>query len=180
MLGAEINGIEWVQYSHEGKCKLIAVGNGQGAYAKAKMARGGLAAGDIIGSSGVLLASAMDAPADANKPVKLYCAGEAGELFAHTGTPFKAETGKTIGNVNCFVNGMDYSEEAKVLLIVTGDKRIIAYSGESDEMICEKAAAHTKGIYDVRWITTETFMTCSADNTLKLWKFDAGAKTIEE
>ena len=75
---------------------------------------------------------------------------------------------------------MDYSEEAKVLLIVTGNKQIIAYSGETDEMICEKAAAHNKGIYDVRWITADIFMTCSADNTMKLWKFDAGAKTIEE
>ena len=95
MLGAEVNNIEWVQYTHEGKCKIIAVGNGMGGkFAASKMARGGLQAGDIIGSAGVLLSSAMDAPADANKPVKLYCAGEAGILFAHTGTPFKTDSGK--------------------------------------------------------------------------------------
>jgi len=75
---------------------------------------------------------------------------------------------------------MDYSPEAKVLIVVTGDKRIIAYSGENEEKLCEKAAAHNKGIYDVKWITADTFMTCSADNTLKVWKWDAGAKSIEE
>ena len=43
MLGAEVNNIEWVQYTHEGKCKIIAVGNGMGGkFAASKMARGGL------------------------------------------------------------------------------------------------------------------------------------------
>lgn len=75
---------------------------------------------------------------------------------------------------------MDYSEEGKVLLVVTGNKQIIAYNGETDEQLCEKKDAHSKGIYDVKWITADTFMTASSDNTMKLWKWDAGAKTIEE
>ena len=29
-------------------------------------------------------------------------------------------------------------------------------------------------------MTAETFMTCSADNVIKVWKWDAGAKSIEE
>ena len=139
-----------------------------------------MAAGEIIGSAHPLLASAMNAPLDANKPVKLWNAGEKGELFAHTGTPFAAATGKTIAQLACFVNGMDYSEEANVLVLVTGNKQIIAYNGETDEMLCEVKDAHTKGIYDVKWITADTFMTCSSDNTIKLWKWDAGAKSITE
>ena len=55
-----------------------------------------MAAGDIVGSAGLLLCSAIDAPEDANKPVKLWNAGEAGVVFCHTGTPFKVDTGKTI------------------------------------------------------------------------------------
>ena len=139
-----------------------------------------MANGDIVGSAGLLLCSTIDAPEDANKPVKLYNAGEAGQIFCHTGTPFKVDTGKSVEQLGCFVNGMDYSAEAKVLIVVTGDKRIIAYSGENEEKLCEKADSHRKGIYDVKWMTADTFITCSADNCLKTWKWDAGAKTITE
>ena len=182
MIGHEVNKIEWVQWANENKGKIIAVGNGTGSSKHAAVlgARAGTAAGDIVGSSAPLLASAVDAPADANAPVKLYSAGEVGELFCHAGTPFKADTGKTIDKLGCYVNGMAYSGEAKVLLVVTGDKSIVAYSGEDQSKLATKAAAHGRGIYDVAWATADTFLTCSADNLIKVWKWDAAAKSIEE
>ena len=67
-----------------------------------------------------------------------------------------------------------------MLLVVTGDKRIIAYSGEDESKLATKDAAHAKGIYDVVWTSADSFMTCSADNLIKVWKWDAAAKTIEE
>ena len=111
MIGHEVNKIEWVQWSNENKAKIIAVGNGTGnsKHAAVLGARAGTQAGDIVGSSGILLCSTVDAPADANAPVKLYSAGEEGEMFRHVGTPFKADSGKSFDKLQCYVNGMAYS-----------------------------------------------------------------------
>ena len=182
MLAHEVNSIEWVQWANENKSKIIAVGNGTGAgkHAAVLGARAGTQAGDLLGSSGILLCSTVDAPADANAPVKLYSAGEVGEMFCHAGTPFKSDSGKSFDKLGCYVNGMAYSGEAKVLLVVTGDKRIVAYSGEDESKLATVDGAHGKGIYDVLWVSADTFLTCSADNLIKVWKWDATAKSIEE
>lgn len=67
---------------------------GGGVYAACIGARGGTKAGDIVGSSGLLLCGAIDAPENHNDPVKLWTAGEAGEIFCHV-MPFKG-LGKTL------------------------------------------------------------------------------------
>ena len=166
----------------EGKCKVIAVGDGGGsAHAKCYQAKGGMENGSLLGANKLLLCGAIDAPADANAPVKLWNGGENAYLYAHTGTPFKQDTGKTVEHLgNTFINAMDFSPEAKVLIVVTGDKRIIAYNSDDDSKLCEKTDAHKKGIYDVKWVSADTFMTVSGDNLIKSWKWNGEAKTIEE
>ena len=139
-----------------------------------------MANGDLSASADPILCAAIDAPQDTNAPVKLWTGNEKGQLFCHVGTPFKTENTKEIFNLGgIFINSMDFCPENKTLVLVTGDKRIITVSGETDEKLCEKENAHTKGIYDVKWISENSFMTCSSDNLVKVWKWNAADKTIE-
>lgn len=107
MLSQQVNQILWAQSAMEAKQKIISVGDGAGqVYAACVGARGGTKAGDITGSAGLLLCGAIDAPADHNAPVKLWSAGEAGDVFCHA-MPFKG-LGKTLEQTAVFVNSMDY------------------------------------------------------------------------
>ena len=181
MLAGFVNDIEWVQWSREAKCKVVAVGDGKsGQQAKCYQAKGGMANGEIIGSSKLLLCSAANAPEDADAKVKLWLANEDGELFVHTGTPFKVDTGKSLDKYGIYVNSMDFSAEANALVVVTGGKDIIIYDAESDEKLVTKDKAHSMGIYEVKWTGADSFTTVSADNHIKTWKWDASAKTISD
>jgi WD40 repeat protein len=152
MLGGDVNDIEWVQWSREAKAKIVALGDGKsGQQARCYQAKGGMANGEIIGSSKLLLCSAVNAPEDADSKVKLWYSNEDGEIYCHTGTPFKVDTGKQIEKFGVFINSMDFSAEANAVVVVTGDKKIIIYDAESDEKLSTKEAAHGKGIYEVKW-----------------------------
>ena len=181
MLTGPTNEIMWIQYANEGKCKVVAAGEGgNSGHVKCVQGKSGTKAGDMPGPAKLLLCAAADAPADANAPVKVW---EGGEQFAyvHAGTPFKVDSGKTLDDLgNTFINSMDFSQDAKVLLVVTGNKKIIIYDGETDQKICEKDAAHPKAIYDVKWVSADNFITCSSDNTIKVWKWNGESKTIDE
>ena len=83
----------------------------------------------------------------------MWLGGSEGNTYVHTGIPFKIDTGKELEYLgNTFVNAMDYSDTAKAMVLVTGDKRIIVYDGESNAKLCAKDGAHKKGILDVKWV----------------------------
>lgn len=54
-------------------------------------------------------------------------------------------------------------------MTVSSDKSIIVFDVFSRAVLSKVESAHEMGIYDVRWLSDNSIVTCSADNTLKTW-----------
>ena len=78
---------------------------------------------------------------------------------------------------------MALCDVSKRLYVVTSCKKILVFDTDSGEKICQTENAHAKGIYGVQ-IAPEnneaSIITCSADNTLKMWKLGEEAKQLSE
>lgn len=59
---------------------------------------------------------------------------------------------------------------------MSSDKTIAIYDSESTEILQKIEKAHNKGIMDVVWIDESMIMTCSTDNTVKLWNVEDGTE----
>jgi WD40 repeat protein len=55
---------------------------------------------------------------------------------------------------------------------VSSDKKIVLFDGLTFDMIKEKQNCHERGIMGMDWIDEKTFVTVSADKTIKVWNTD--------
>ena len=75
---------------------------------------------------------------------------------------------------------MALSDQTNRLFIATSSKKIAVYDTETQAKLCEVENAHSKGIYGCFAVPEghdADLVTCSADNTVKLWKLNENALT---
>ena len=61
-------------------------------------------------------------------------------------------------------------------MTISSDKSIGVWSALETSVLSKVDAAHEMGIYDVKWLDQSTFVTCSADNTIKTWHVNSEGK----
>ena len=88
------------------------------------------------------------------------------------GVPFKAV--KTLHSHTHFVNGLAFNRDGSMFVSVSSDKSIILHDTATLEPLQKIEKAHGKGVMDVFWIDDEQILTCSTDNTLKIWNIKEG------
>lgn len=66
------------------------------------------------------------------------------------------------------VNQIKYNIDGTLLVSVGNDCKIVLIDGE-DSIVCERENAHELSILGVDWIDKGTFVTASADCTLRIW-----------
>lgn len=62
---------------------------------------------------------------------------------------------------------------------VSADKSIGVFDSDSGDLIKHYTGAHAMGIYDLDWCDDNSFLTCSADNSVKKWQLDQDAAVKE-
>ena len=93
----------------------------------------------------------------------------------HEGTPFQGQ-GQVLEHFHGdYINGMALCDQTNRLFVATSSKKIAVFDTETQTKICEVENAHTKGIYGCTIVPDghdATLITCSADNTVKMWKME--------
>ena len=78
---------------------------------------------------------------------------------------------------------MAVCDASNKLFVGTSGKKILVFDTESQEKVCEVAGAHGKTIYGLNVAPAggeASILTCSSDNTIKTWKFDADSNQLNE
>lgn len=138
-------------------------------FAKAIIADSGSKVGDIFGPSKTVMAVDIK-----QKPYRMIVSGENYEVYVFDGVPFKSV--KSIHSHQNFVNQVKFSPNGQQFLSVSSDKSIIIYDTESLEQVRKIEKAHNKGILDANWIDDQRIITCSSDNTVKIWNTVEGTE----
>ena len=60
---------------------------------------------------------------------------------------------------------------------VSADKSIAIFDAKTAELIKHYPAAHAMGVYDIVWLNDTTFLTASADNSVKQWTLESAEAT---
>jgi len=136
-------------------------------------------AGDIqVGHSQTLLTCAVKTP----KPYQVVAGGEDKEVHAYKGVPFKHE--KSIQKMHTgFVTKVAFNpwDQGASFFSVSQDKTFKAYDSSSYEVTLEKTGLHSMGIQDLAFSKNENeLITCSSDRSVKTWKLNLEAKTLED
>lgn len=82
--------------------------------------------------------------------------------------PFKPDKSVTDQHTH-FVNQVRFSPDGTKFASASSDKNVVLFNSDSAEVIKKIEGAHSKGILDLAWLDDENFMTCSSDNSIKLW-----------
>jgi len=91
-------------------------------------------------------------------------------MYAFDGAPFKHV--KTIHSHQNFVNRISFSPDGKHFASASSDKSVVIHDSETMEQTQKIEKAHSKGVMDLAWLGNDMIMTCSTDNTLKIWQSD--------
>ncbi len=99
----------------------------------------------------------------------------------HVGAPFEGN-GKVVERfAGDQVMAIKVCNETNRVYVATKNKKVCVYDAQTTEKLAEVADAHAKTIYGLAIAPTSaeaSFVTCSADNLVKTWKFDPEAKTL--
>ena len=165
-----------LKFSDDSK-KLIAVGGG-GQRAKTVNLETKGKWGDIAaGHNATLLTCDMKY----SKPQAILAAGE--DLEVHT---YKAMPPGYVGSQKFgpgFINQVAFTpwDEGAHYVTISSDKSIKLINTESKECLVDKQACHKMGISELAFAAEAgVFYTASNDRTIKKWKIDFEAKSIEE
>ena len=184
MISGPIKAIKFFHETKEAQRKILAIGDAGpgGTQATCVRAGNGIDCGAISGSPNALFCCVNTKAEEQKVKTKVYSGGESGEIFMHEGTPFSGQGQILERYPGEYINSMALDEEAKRLYVVTAGKKIVVFDTDSQEKLCEKAGAHSKGIYGVDIVSQDeaSIITCSADNNIKKWKFNEDSKELEE
>lgn len=164
-----------IKFSDDSK-KLIAVGGGASRAKTIQLETKGKW-GDVgAGHDGTLLTCDMKY----SKPQAILLAGE--DQQVHT---YKAMPPSYVGSAKfpAFINHVAFTpwDDGAHYLTVSSDKSIKLFNTESKEVLVDKQACHKMGISEFAFAAEEgVFYTCSNDRSIKKWKIDFGAKSIDE
>lgn len=163
MLTGAVIAIAWTD---DGQ-RITAAGEGKDMFAKAILADSGSKIGDLFGPSKTVITMDMRP-----KPYRLVLGGEGNDMYAFDGAPFKHV--KSIHAHSNFVNRVLFRPDGKQFVSVSSDKSVIIFDSETMEPVQKIEKAHNKGVMDVAWLGDDMIMTCSTDNTLKIWQTEDG------
>jgi WD40 repeat protein len=141
----------------------------------------GMEAGAITGSAMALTCADLTAAPKSSDKTNLFSGGESGELFMHAGAPFQG-AGKVVEKfAGDFIMAIKVCSETNRVYVATKNKKICVYDAQTTDKLVELADAHDKTIYGVALAPSSaeaSFVTCSADNTVKTWKFEEESKSL--
>lgn len=165
ILSGPIKSIAW----DADNSRIIAVGQGKDKFGHCFTWDSGNTIGEIQGHSEAI--NAVDI-----KPQRPYRAATVGNdkaLVFFAGPPFKFDKSVRGHHTNT-VRAVRFSPDGKWLVSAGSDRTIVVYDGKTGEMVKKIENAHAGGIYGVSWTADSTsFVTCSADNSNKLWEVDS-------
>lgn len=167
ILSGRINAIAWDADSK----RIIAVGDGRERYGHCFTFDTGNSVGEISGHTAQVNAAAIG-------PCRPYRAAtvsdDAGLVFL-TGPPFKFSRSVRGKHTN-FVRDVKFSPTGDFIVTAGADRAIALYEGKTGEFIKLIPHAHDGGIFALDWYDNDTFVTCSADATVKRWSASAAVK----
>ncbi|KAF7316478.1 WD-REPEATS-REGION domain-containing protein [Mycena indigotica] len=169
VISGKINDLEW-----DGESKrIIAVGDGREKFGHAFMFDTGSSTGEISGHTKAINAVAIRH----QRPFRAATAGDDGLIIFHQGTPYKYD--KTIRTHTKFVQDVRYAPSGDHFTSVGSDSRIFLYDGKTGETIAEFTdSPHTGSVMACSWSPdSKSFITSSADCTVKLWDVEARKAT---
>lgn len=164
VLSGPIKSIAW----DADNSRIIAAGRGKDKFAHCFTWDSGNSIGEIQGHSETI--NAVDI-----KPQRPYRAATVSDdkaMVFFNGPPFKFN--KSIrGNHTNSVRDVKFSPDGKWLVSVGSDRTIVLYDGSTGDFVNKIENAHEGGIFGVSWFSDlATFVTASADNSLKRWSVD--------
>lgn len=168
VISGRINDLSWDADSQ----RIIAVGDGKERHGHCFTADSGNSVGEITGHTDVVNAVAIKP----TRPYKAATVGDDGNLVFYNGPPFKFAF-KNDKHTN-FVQDVKFSPNGEYLVSVGSDKKIVIYEGKTGEPKSTIESGHEGGIFSIAWSEdSSSFVTCSADGSLKL--FDTEGKELK-
>ncbi|ODV83769.1 hypothetical protein CANARDRAFT_9332 [[Candida] arabinofermentans NRRL YB-2248] len=163
IINGRINDIAWDADS----TRVIAVGNGKERYGHCFTADSGNTVGEISGHTAPINAVSI-------RPCRPYRAvtvsDDAGLVFMN-GPPFKFAQ-SVRGHHKNFVRDVKFSKDGNYIVSVGADRMIVLYDGKTGDFIKQFSDSHDAGIFSVDWYDESSFVTGSADSTVKLWNVE--------
>lgn len=169
VLGGPIKSIAW----DADNSRVIAAGNGKEKFAHCFTWDTGNSVGEIQGHSETI--NAVDI-----KPQRPYRAATVSDdkaLVFFNGPPFKFNKSLRGHHTNT-IRAVKFSPDGKWIVSVGSDRIIVVYDGNTGDFVKKIENAHEGGIFGVSWFADlSSFITASADNSLKRWTVD-GLKDV--
>ncbi|KAG7804405.1 hypothetical protein KL944_000151 [Ogataea haglerorum] len=163
VISGRINDLAWDADSS----RIIAVGDGRERYGHCFTADSGNTVGEISGHSAPINAVSI-------RPCRPYRAvtvsDDTGMVFLQ-GPPFKFAQ-SVRGHHSNFVRDVKFSKDGSYAVSVGSDRLIVVYDGKTGDFVRKIEGVHSAGIFGVDWIDENTFVTCSADGSIKLTSVD--------
>ncbi|KAJ6558029.1 WD40 repeat-like protein [Mycena capillaripes] len=169
VFAGRINDLEW-----DGESKrIIAVGDGREKFGHAFMFDTGSSTGEISGHAKAINAVSIRH----QRPFRAATAGDDALIIFHQGAPYKCD--KTIKTHTKFVQDVRYAPSGDHFASVGSDSKIFVYDGKTGETVAEFTDSPHKGsIMACSWSPdSKSFITSSADCTVKLWDVETQKAT---
>lgn len=161
ILSGPIRSIAW----DADNSRIIAVGQGRDQFGHCFSWDSGNSIGEIQGHAETI--NCVDIKSQ--RPYRAATVSDDKALVYFHGPPFKFDKSVRGHHTNS-VKAVKFSPDGKYLVSVGSDRKIVLYDGLTSEVLSSKEHAHAGGIFGVSWTKdSSSFVTCSADNTLKEW-----------
>lgn len=106
-----------------------------------------------------------------NRPFKVFTGSEDTKVNFYKGPPFNFE--KTIDGHSRFVNVVRCHPGNEFMVTSGSDMSLVVYNSTTGEITQTKEKIHAGSIYSLTFFDGgNKFVTCSADKTVKVWKWD--------
>ncbi|GME70461.1 unnamed protein product [Ambrosiozyma monospora] len=159
IINGRINDICWDADSN----RIIAVGDGKERYGHCFTYDSGNTVGEISGHSAPINAVSIKP----NRPYRAVTVSDDAGLVFMQGPPFRFNQ-SIRGHHNNFVRDVRYSKNGEYIVSVGADRTAVLYEGKTGEFLKKFENVHDAGIFSVDWYDEKSFVTSSADSTVKL------------